>query len=131
MPKSMRIYYAYETYAEKGVDILQPSLGRMTRIDDLIRIRDLARDNGLEFQSGGRTAYNALFGCLYAENERIEFHAPISEAVHAYMTGVPEFRDGRCYVPTGIPGIPVRMDTDKIEREGYLESRTVYYPDRA
>ena len=43
----MRIYYEYETYIEKGVDHVQPSVGRMTRMDDLIRIRDLAREKEL------------------------------------------------------------------------------------
>ena len=28
--ESMRIYYEYETYIEKGVDHVQPSVGRMT-----------------------------------------------------------------------------------------------------
>ena len=128
--ESMRIYYAYETYVEKGVDILQPSLGRMSRIDDLIRIRDLARDNGLIFQSGGRTAYNAIFGCLYNENEPVEFHAPISEPMHSYMLGVPDIRSGKCFVQNDIPGIPVRINLEKLEREGYLESKTYYVPDR-
>ncbi len=27
----MRIYYEYETYIEKGVDHVQPSVGRMTQ----------------------------------------------------------------------------------------------------
>ena len=36
----MRINYAYEPYVEKDIDILQPSLGRMTRVDDLLKIRD-------------------------------------------------------------------------------------------
>ncbi len=130
MGESMRIYYAYETYVEKGVDILQPSLGRMTRIDDLLKIRDLARTNGIEFQSGGRTAYNASFGCLYNENERIEFHAPISEPVHELMLNVPEIKDGKCYVNTDINGIPVRMNIEKIEKMGYLESKTIFLPDR-
>lgn len=46
--ESMRIYYEYETYIEKGVDHVQPSVGRMTRMDDLIRIRDLAREKGVK-----------------------------------------------------------------------------------
>ncbi|MGI5990356.1 MAG: enolase C-terminal domain-like protein [Lachnospiraceae bacterium] len=129
--ESMRISYMYEIYLEKGVDILQPSLGRMTRIDDLTAIRDMARAAGKEFQSGGRTAYNAIFGCLYGENERIEFHAPISEPVHDLMLNVPEFRDGRCYVRTDIPGIPIRMNLEKIEDMGCLESRTIYLPPKA
>ena len=124
--ESMRISYMYEIYLEKGVDIVQPSLGRMTRIDDLLKIRDLSREHGKEFQSGGRTAYNAYFGCLYNENERIEFHAPISEPVHELMLNVPEIRDGKCFVRTDIPGIPVRMDLEKIETLGYLESKTIY-----
>ena len=127
--ESMRIYYAYEPYVEKGIDILQPSLGRMTRIDDLLKIRDLARANGLEFQSGGRGAYNAYFGALYGENERIEFHAPISEPVHELMLNVPEYRDGRFWLQTDIPGMPVRMNLEKIEELGYLESRKIFLPD--
>lgn len=127
--ESMRISYMYEIYIEKGVDILQPSLGRMTRIDDLLKIRDMCREAGLEFQSGGRTAYNASFGCLYGENERIEFHAPISEPVHELMLNVPEMHDGKCFVRTDINGIPIRMDLEKIEKLGYLESKTIYLPD--
>lgn len=129
--ESMRISYMYEIYIEKGVDILQPSLGRMTRIDDLFAIREMAEKAGREFQSGGRTAYNASFGCLYNENERIEFHAPISEPVHELMLNVPEIHDGKCFVRTDIPGIPIRMNLEKIEKEGYLESKTIYYPPKA
>lgn len=128
--ESMRIYYAYEPYVEKGIDILQPSLGRMTRIDDLIKIRDLARANGLEFQSGGRAAYNAYFGALYGENERVEFHAPITEPVHDLMLNVPVFKDGRFTLQTDIPGMPVRMNLEKIEALGYMDSRTVYMPEK-
>lgn len=124
--ESMRIFYAYETYAEKGVDILQPSLGRMSRIDDLLKIRDLARKTGAEFQSGGRTAYNASFGCLYGENERVEFHAPISEPVHELMLNVPLIKEGKLHVNTDINGIQVRMNIEKIESLGFLESKTIY-----
>ncbi len=120
--ESMRVYYAYEPYVEKGIDILQPSLGRMTRIDDLLKIRDLCRANGLEFQSGGRGAYNAYFGALYGENERIEFHAPISEPVHELMLNVPEYKNSRFTLRTDIPGMPVRMNLEKMEKLGYLES---------
>ena len=129
--ESMRISYMYEMYLEKGVDIVQPSLGRMTRIDDLLKIRDMARAAGKEFQSGGRTAYNASFGCLYAENERVEFHAPISEPAHELMLNVPEIHDGKCFVRTDIPGIPVRMNIEKIEAMDALESRTIYLAPKA
>lgn len=126
--ESMRVYYAYEPYVEKGIDVLQPSLGRMSRIDDLLKIRDLAHAHGLEFQSGGRGAYNAYFGALYGENDRIEFHAPISEPVHDLMLNVPEFKNARFTLRTDIPGMPVRMNLEKIEALGYLESKTIYLP---
>ena len=129
--ESMRVYYAYETYVEKGIDILQPSLGRMSHIDDLLKIRDLCREHGLEFQSGGRGAYNAYFGALYGDNERIEFHAPISEPVHELMLNVPEFKNSRFTLRTDIPGIPVRMNIEKIEKLGYLESVSYHKPPRA
>lgn len=128
--ESMRISYAYETYIEKGVDHLQPSLGRMSRIDDLIRIRDMAREKGVTFSSGGRAAVNAYFGCLYNENERIEYHEPISRPVAEYMLNVPETKDGKFICPADIPGLPARMNIEKLEKDGYLESRVIYYPSK-
>ena len=130
MGESMRNYYMYEMYVEKGCDILQPSLGRMTKIDDLLKIKTLCEKEGLEFQSGGRTAYNAVFGCLYSDSQRIEFHAPISEPVHELMLNVPEIKGSKCYVRTDINGMPVRMNIEKIEKLGYLESVAYFTPDK-
>ncbi len=127
--ESMRIYYEYETYIEKGVDHVQPSLGRMTRIDDLIRIRDLAREKGVKFTSGGRIYLNAILGCLYEENEWIEYHEPISRPVGEYTLFQPEEKNGRFYCQTDIPGNPQRLNLEKLERDGLMESRQVYYPE--
>lgn len=126
--ESMRIYYEYETYIEKGVDHVQPSLGRMTRMDDIIRIRDLAREKGVKFTSGGRIYLNAIFGCLYSEDEWIEYHEPISRPVGAYTLFQPEEKNGRFYCQPELPGNPQRMDIDKLEKDGLMESREIYYP---
>lgn len=126
--ESMRIYYEYETYIEKGVDHVQPSLGRMTRMDDLLKIRALARENGVKFTSGGRVYLNAIFGCLYEEDEWIEYHEPISRPVGAYTLFQPEEKNGRFYCQADMPGNPQRMDLEKLERDGLMESRQVYYP---
>lgn len=125
--ESMRISYAYETYIEKGVGHLQPSVGRMSRMDDLIRIRDMARENGVQFSSGGRIYLNAIFGCLYNENEWIEFHEPINAPVGEYILNKPREEAGRFYVQTDVPGNPQRMDLKKLEHDGLLESYTTYY----
>lgn len=125
--ESMRISYAYETYVEKGVTHLQPSVGRMTRMDDLIRIRDLARENNIKFSSGGRVYLNAIFGCLYNEKEHIEYHEPITNPVGEYTLNKPEEKNGRFYTRTDICGNPIRMDIEKLERDGLLESKQIFY----
>lgn len=128
--ESMRISYAYETYIEKGVTHLQPSVGRMTRMDDLLRIRDMARENGVRFSSGGRIYLNAIFGCLYGEDEYIEFHEPITVPVGEYTLFQPEEKNGRFYVQTDVAGNPQRMDIKKLEHDGLLESYTTYYAEK-
>lgn len=125
--ESMRVSYAYETYIEKGVTHLQPSVGRMSRMDDLLRIRDMARESGVRFSSGGRIYLNAIFGCLYGEDEYIEFHEPISAPVGIYTLFQPEEKNGKFYVQTDIPGNPQRMDLEKLERDGLLEGYKIYY----
>ncbi|PNV59549.1 L-alanine-DL-glutamate epimerase [Clostridium sp. chh4-2] len=125
--ESMRVSYAYETYIEKGVTHLQPSVGRMSRMDDLLRIRDMARESGVRFSSGGRIYLNAIFGCLYGEDEYIEFHEPISAPVGVYTLFQPEEKNGKFYVQTDIPGNPQRMDLKKLEHDGLLEGYKIYY----
>lgn len=125
--ESMRTYYAYETYVEKGVDHLQPSIGRMSRIDDILKIRDLAREKQVRFSSGGRIYLNAIFGCLYNEQEEIEYHEPISKPVGEYTLFQPEEKHGRFYCQPDLPGNPQRMDLEKLEKDGLLESRKVFY----
>ncbi len=124
--ESMRISYAYETYVEKGVEHLQPSVGRMSRIDDLIKVRDMARQNNIRFSSGGRIYLNAIFGCLYNEKEYVEYHEPISKPVGEYTLNQPLEKEGKFYCSTEISGNPIRMDLKKLEKEGLIESRQEY-----
>ena len=100
----------------------------MTRMDDLIRIRDLAREKGVKFTSGGRIYLNAIFGCLYNEDEWIEYHEPISRPVGAYTLFQPEEKNGRFYCQPDLPGNPQRLDIAKLEKDGLMESREIYYP---
>lgn len=127
--ESIRNYYPFETYIEKGVEHLQPSVGRMSKMDDLLKIRDLARKNGVRFSSGGRIYLIAVFGCLYNENELIEFHEPISAPVGEYTLFKPEEKNGRFYLKD-VPGNPQRMDVEKLEKDGLLESKKCFYTDK-
>lgn len=128
--ESMRCYYPYETYAEKGVSHLQPSIGRMSRMDDLLKIRDLAHKRGLRFSSGGRVSLNAVWGCLYDEDELIEYHEPISKPVGEYTLNAPIEKNGVFYTDSTISGNPIRINLKKLEIDGLLESSKIYYADK-
>lgn len=127
--ESMRNYYAFETYAEKGVDHLMPLVGRMCCMGDLLKIRQLAKDKGLRFSSGGTTFQNAVFGALYDENEPLEYHEPVTRTLGDYLEVKPEEKNGRFHLPDCV-GAPLRLDFDKLKAGGYLESCKYFYADK-
>lgn len=127
--ESMRNYFAFETYVEKGVDHLMPLVGRMSRMSDLLKIRKLARDNGLKFSSGGTVWLNAAFGALYEEDEMLENHEPMTEPIGECLKIKPEERNGRLYLPD-IEGSPIRLDLEKLQGNGTLESIRCFYADQ-
>ena len=90
----------------------------------------MARESGVRFSSGGRIYLNAIFGCLYGEDEYIEFHEPISAPVGVYTLFQPEEKNGKFYVQTDVAGNPQRMDIKKLEHDGLLESYTTYYTEK-
>lgn len=124
--ESMRNYFAFETYAEKGVDHLMPLVGRMSKMSDLLKIRDLARKNGLRFSSGGTIWINAVFGALYDETEMLENHEPMTEPIGECLLVKPEEKNGRIYLPD-LEGSPIRLNVEKLEREGIIESVKYFY----
>jgi len=128
--ESMRNFYAFETYAEKGVDHLMPLVGRMSKMSDLLAIRDLARRKGLMFSSGGTVQLNAAFGALYEEDEPLENHEPMTEPIGECLSVKPEEKNGRLHLPD-IVGTPIRVDFDRLERTGILESKKCFYADSA
>lgn len=119
--ESMRNRFAFETYAEKGVDHLMPVVGRMSKMSDLLTIRNLAKEKGLQFSSGGTTWINAVFGTLYDENEMLENHEPMTGPIGECLEIKPEERDGKLWLPD-IPGSPIRLNMKKLEEEGTIES---------
>ncbi|WP_333652945.1 enolase C-terminal domain-like protein [Lacrimispora sp.] len=127
--ESMRNYYAFETYAEKGVGHLMPLVGRMSKMSDLMKIRQLSKDKGLRFSSGGTVWINAAFGALYDENELLENHEPMTEPIGDCLKVKPEEKNGRLYLPD-IVGCPIRIDIPKLEKEGTLESMKCFYTEK-
>lgn len=127
--ESMRNYYAFESYVEKGVGHLMPLVGRMSKMSDLIKIKDLAKRKGLRFSSGGTVWLNAAFGALYDENELLENHEPMTEPIGDCLLIKPKEKNGKLYLPD-IAGSPIRIDMEKLERNGTLESMKCFYTDK-
>ena len=60
-----------------------------------------------------------LMGTLLEEGELIEFHKPNQDYVEDYYCVRSELRDGKMYLPD-IPGIPVRVDFEKLKADGCI-----------
>jgi len=48
--------------------------------------------------------------------------------VGAYTLFQPEEKNGRFYCQPDLPGNPQRLDIEKLEKDGLMESREIYYP---
>lgn len=127
--ESMRNFYVFETYAEKGVDHLMPLIGRMSKMEDVLKIRDLCREKNLRFTSGGTVWVNSVFGPLYGDNELLENHEPMTLPIGECLHIKPEERDGKLFLPD-IPGNPIRLDIKGLEERGVLESVRYIHADK-
>lgn len=126
MGESVRSYHTFVGYAEHGVDHLQPGNTRMYSIAENMKVCDLAREKNLAISSGGFTFQNVVMGTLYGEGSMIEYHQPIMEVLVPYFSVVSEVKGGKFYLPN-VPGLPVQMNFEKLERDGLLEAVILKY----
>jgi hypothetical protein len=84
---------------------------------------------GLRFSSGGTIWINAVFGTLYGDNELLENHEPMTQPIGECLSIKPEEKNGKLYLPD-IPGSPIRLDVQAMERRGLLESVRYIYADK-
>jgi len=84
---------------EKGVDHLKPLAGRMGSMGELVEIRNLAKQNNLDFSSDGTTFVNAVLGALYEEDEMLEYHEPITFTLGECLEVKSEEKGGWFYLP--------------------------------
>ncbi|MGE4353242.1 MAG: enolase C-terminal domain-like protein [Oscillospiraceae bacterium] len=128
--ESMRNAFAFETYAEKGVKHLMPLVGRMSKMSDLVTIRNIARQRKIRFSSGGTVWLNAAFGAaFYEDGELLENHEPMTEPIGDCLKIKPEESGGRMYLPD-IAGIPIQLDIEKLDAEGRISDIRYFYCDK-
>lgn len=121
MGESVRSYHTFVEYARHGVDHLQPGNARMFSIGENMRVERLAREKGLRCTGGGFTFQHVVMGTLYNENSMIEYHQPIMEPLLPYLEVVSRVDCGKFYLPD-ITGLPVRMNFNKLARDGLLDA---------
>jgi len=125
MGESPRCYYPMESYARAGVYQLQPVPTNLSSVDDWMKTRKLARDNGLELTSGGFSHLAASFIASGPEEDMVEYLIPTVKPVYDLMELRPEEKDGKFYLPTE-PGISMWPDVKKLEQSGVISTKTYF-----
>lgn len=126
--ESMRNYYAQIGYAEHGVQILDPYIGRTPSMWENYKTSLYCKEHGLRFVSGGMTWINASLGALYDEDQLLEFHEPMVGPMGKLLNTKCKIKNGRFYLPD-IPGQAFRVDWEVIKKRNLLKSITWYSKD--
>ena len=126
MGESVRSYYEFEQYADHGVEHLQPANAALFCLDEYLKVADLAKKRGLGISSGGITFENVALGACYGPEGFIEYHQPIMEVLVPYLSVASRVENGKFYLPDQ-PGIPMRLDFERLNQDGLLASKTYYH----
>ena len=121
MGESVRSYYEHVQYADHGVRHIQPANAALWNIDEYMKCKQLADERGLMLSSGGITFINVVLGALYDEHQLIEYHQPIMEVIVPYLSLSCRIDDGKFYLPD-VTGTPMRMNFEKLQADGLLQS---------
>lgn len=125
MGESAKSFDTFHSYIRSGVKVLQPTPFFYT-VAEALRIMEYGRSQGCRLTSGQGYLPGVLMGTLMKEGELIEFHKPNQDYVEDYYSVHSELQGGRMYLPD-IPGIPVRVDFEKLEKDGCLAGIQYFY----
>lgn len=125
MGESVRAFDSFRSYVRAGVKVLQPVPFFYT-IAESLRVMAYGREQGCLITSGQGYLPGVLMGALMKEGELIEFHKPNQDYVEDYYCVHSELKEGRMYLPD-IPGIPVRVDYEKLKKDGCLAGIQYFY----
>ncbi|WP_215700240.1 enolase C-terminal domain-like protein [Clostridium sp. MCC353] len=125
MGESAKSFDTFKSYIRSGVKVLQPVPFFYT-LAEALRVMEYGRSQGCRITSGQGYLPGVLAGTLMKEGELIEFHKPNQDYVEDYYCVHSELRDGKMYLPD-IPGIPVRVDFEKLEKDGCLAGIQYFY----
>lgn len=115
-PRCAKVMYAY---VKAGVRQLQPIPSNLSGVQEWLQAKDLAEKYNLELTSGGFSHITASYLATSAEENMVEYLAPIMRTFYDIMELRPEERDGKFYLPSE-PGISVSPDFRMLKRTGSL-----------
>jgi L-alanine-DL-glutamate epimerase-like enolase superfamily enzyme len=123
--ESINTFATFRNYVDAGVEVIQPKPFNYC-IAESLRIADYARSRNCRITSGQGYNPGCLMGTLLKPGELIEFHKPNCDYVDDYYSVHSELKDGRMYLPD-IPGLPVRVNFEKLKADGCLSNVQYFY----
>jgi len=123
--ESAKNFDTYRSYIRAGVEVIQPMPMQYT-LAEALRVAEYARGKGCRVTSGQNYYPGVLVGTLLKAGEPVEFHKPNTEYVERYFRVHASLKDGKMYLPE-IPGIPVEVDFEKLEKDECVDSVRHFY----
>lgn len=120
MGESVKNYYMLEEYVHCGVGQLQPIPTNQCSVQDWMKGRQLAYDNGIEFTSGGISQLTASYVASGREEDMVEYLAPIMAPLSQFMKRVPEEREGKFFLDS-LPGAGLEPDLELMTKLGHVK----------
>lgn len=124
MGESMRSHHFFHAYVKAGVKHLQHN--GYTGFEDWCKVRDLAKENGLLFSSGG-SSWISAFMATADESCMCEYLKPTNGPLNRLMKIRPIEKAGRFELPTN-PGASFVLDFEYVDRMNYIQSQRYIYP---
>lgn len=119
--ESARRFHTFKAYIDAGVQVIQP-LPQFYTLAEQLRTIEYARSRGCRITSGQNDLPGVLIGALLQPGEPIEFHRPNTERIEDYFKVHATLHDGRLYLPD-CPGLPVRVDLERLQADGLLREK--------
>ena len=123
--ESERTAKVFPELKEAGVAHVQPSPMHLAGVGEWMEVRDLAERSGLEFSSGGYAVYTAALVATASESCLVEYLYPLMDGLREYFAEYPVLEKG-CFILPEIPGIPIRVDWDRLERAHKIVNRRTW-----
>ena len=124
--ESARRFHTFKAYIDAGVQVIQP-LPQFYTLAEQLRTMEYARSRGCRITSGQNDLPGVLIGALLQPGEPVEFHRPNTERIEDYFNVRATLHDGRLYLPD-CPGLPVRVDLERLQEDGLLREKQTLDP---